>query len=318
MNCGFCDAFTAFNRLFLLQRNPKTTPLKNLDLSDSENSKIFTIRRICDFNEQEIENNLMPHLHDFYSVFWIEEGEAIHATEFVEYSLKPDTILFVPPGLKHRMYLDQSVGGIYILFNEEFIRYNRKNYVPLKEYRLFNNPDFKSLIRVTAGEKAKLNNITALMFNELTAPDDYSQDIVLNLLHLFLLESRRIFDRQYREPGETESGTTPDATIIRFKQLIEENYTALKNVTPYADMLSISASCLNELSKRTTGITAGELIRNRVIDETKRLLFSTNLSGKEIAFQLGFDDPAYFSRFFRKYTGLTLKDFRDHSRKKYH
>lgn len=292
--------------------------MKDNGLKDIKSEKIFTIRPIGDFDEQEIENNLMPHLHDFYSIFWIEEGEAIHATEFVEYSLKPDTILFVPPGLKHRMYLDKSVGGIYILFNEEFVRYNRKNYVPLKEYRLFNNPDFKSLITVTADEKAKLNNITTLIFSELGAPDDYSQDIVLNLLHLFLLESRRIFDRQYDEPRETEPDETPDATIIRFKQLIEENYTELKNVSPYAEMLHISATCLNELSKRTTGITAGELIRDRVIDETKRLLYSTNRSGKEIAFQLGFDDPAYFSRFFRKYTRLTLKEFREHSRKKYH
>lgn len=292
--------------------------MKNPGVPESKNEKIFTIRRICDFDEQEIEKNHLPHLHDFYSIFWIEAGEAVHATEFVEYSLKPDTILFVPPGLKHRMYLDKSVGGIYILFNEEFIRYNRKNYVPLTEYRLFNNPDFKSLITVNAKEKAKLNHITSLIFDELAVPDDYSKDIVLNLLHLFLLESRRIFDRQYAEPKTASPDTTPDATIIRFKQLIEEHYMSLKNVSPYAEMLNINASCLNELAKRTTGITAGELIRNRVIDETKRLLYSTNLSGKEIAFQLGFDDPAYFSRFFRKYTGLTLKEFRDYARKKYH
>lgn len=294
------------------------TGVKNIGLFGNDSEKIFTIRRICEFDQEEVEHNLMLHLHDFYSIFWIEQGEAIHATEFVEYSLKPDTILFVPPGLKHRMYLDNSVGGIYILFNEEFIRYNRNNYIPLRECRLFNNPDFKSLITVTADEKAEFNDITGLIFEELRSPDPYSEDIVLNLLSFFLLKSRRIFERQNREPKDPGPDATPDVTIIRFKQLIEENYTSLKTVSPYAEMLNINPSCLNELSKRTTGITAGELIRNRVIDETKRLLYSTTLSGKEIAFQLGFDDPAYFSRFFRKYTGATLKEFRDHSRKKYH
>ena len=83
-------------------------------------------------------------------------------------------------------------------------------------------------------------------------------------------------------------------------------------------MLNMNPSCLNELSKRVTGITAGELIRNRVIEETKKLLYSSRMSGKEIAYELGFDDPAYFSRFFKKYTGTTLKEFRDNSRKKYH
>ena len=287
--------------------------MKNSRLFDEENEKIFTIRKICDFNDEEIEHNLMPHLHDFYSIFWIESGEAIHATEFVEYSLKADTILFVPPGLKHRMYIDKSVGGTYILFNEDFIQYNRKNHVPLKEYRLFNNSDFKSLITVLPEKREKLNNITGLIFDELQNSDDYSQDIVLNLLHLFLLESRRIFDQQNQAPKEE-----PDTTIIKFKQLIEENFTKEKNVSPYAEMLNMNPSCLNELTKRTTGITAGELIRNRVIDETKKLLYSSKMSGKEIAYELGFDDPAYFSRFFKKYTGITLKEFRDNSRKKYH
>ncbi len=291
--------------------------MKNSRLFDSDNLKIFTLRRICDFDENEIEHNLIPHLHDYYSIFWVEAGEAIHATEFVEYSLKADTILFVPPGLKHRMYIDKSVGGLYILFNEEFIQYNRVNIQPLKNYRLFNNPDFKSLITVGDGNKEKLANITNLIHNELQNRDEYSQEIVLNLLHLFLLESRRIFDQQNQAPRE-QAEDTPDTTIIRFKQLIEENFTREKNVSPYAELLNMNPSCLNELSKRVTGITAGELIRNRVIEETKKLLYSSRMSGKEIAYELGFDDPAYFSRFFKKYTGMTLNEFRDNSRKKYH
>lgn len=291
--------------------------MRNSRLFSDENEKIFTIRKICDFDDDEIEHNLMPHLHDFYSIFWIESGEAIHATEFVEYSLTADTILFVPPGLKHRMYIDKSVGGTYMLFNEEFIQFNRLNIQPLKNYRLFNNPEFKSLITVSSDQKEKLENITRLIFNELKNKDDYSQEIVLNLLHLFLLESRRIFDLQNQAPKEAAE-TTPDNTIIKFKQLIEENFTREKNVSPYAEMLNMNASCLNELSKRVTGITAGELIRNRVIEETKKLLYSSRMSGKEIAYELGFDDPAYFSRFFKKYTGTTLKEFRDNSRKKYH
>lgn len=291
--------------------------MKNSRLFDSDNLKIFTLRRICDFDENEIEHNLIPHLHDYYSIFWVESGEAIHATEFVEYSLKADTILFVPPGLKHRMYIDRSVGGLYILFNEEFIQYNRVNIQPLKNYRLFNNPDFKSLITVGDGNKEKLSNITNLIYNELQNRDEYSQEIVLNLLHLFLLESRRIFDQQNQAPRE-QVEDTPDTTIIRFKQLIEENFVQEKNVSPYAEMLNMNPSCLNELSKRVTGITAGELIRNRVIEETKKLLYSSRMTGKEIAYELGFDDPAYFSRFFKKYTGMTLNEFRDNSRKKYH
>ncbi|HNX54323.1 MAG TPA: helix-turn-helix domain-containing protein [Prolixibacteraceae bacterium] len=291
--------------------------MKNSHQQSEVPQEIFKIRRIGDLDDEEIGHNDMPHLHDYYTIFWVESGEAIHATDFVEYSLLADTILFVPPGLKHRMYIDKSVSGAYILFNDEFIQFNQKNYVSLKEYRIFNNPEFKSLIKLDENNRDKFRNITNLIYNEAHQPDDYSKDIVLNLLHLFLLESRRVFDQQNQVPKESPE-TTPDTTIIRFKQLIEENFVREKNVSPYAEMLNINPSCLNELTKRITGITAGELIRNRVIDETKKLLYSSNFSGKEIAYELGFDDPAYFSRFFKKYTGTTLKEFRDNSRKKYH
>ena len=292
--------------------------MRKFDLFKDENeSRIFTIMKICDFEDSERNENQLPHLHHFYSIFWVLEGQAVHATDFVEYVIEEDTILFVPPGLKHRMVLDQAAGGYSILFNEEFIRYNRKNYTPLKEYELFSNPEFKSMIHVEGGAKNKLNNIVELMFDELDRPDQYSQDVVLNLLHLFLTESLRIFETQYQ--AVKQAGENGDIlSVIRFKELIEENYTREKSVSAYADMLNMNPTCLNEIAKKSTGITAGEMIRNRVIEETKQKLFATDMSGKEIAYTLGFDDPSYFSRFFKKYTGHTLKAFRDISRKKYH
>jgi AraC-like DNA-binding protein len=292
--------------------------MRKFDLfQDIDENRIFTLTKICDFEASERIENQLPHLHHFYSIFWILEGQAVHATDFVEYVIEKDTILFVPPGLKHRLVLDNMAGGYSILFNEEFIRYNRKNYTPLKDYELFNNPEFKSMVRVEGGPKNKLNNIVEFMFDELMQPDNYSQDIVLNLLHLFMTESLRIFDTQYQTVKM--AGENSDiSSVIRFKALIEENFTREKSVSAYAEMLNLNPTCLNEVAKKSTGITAGEMIRNRVIEETKHKLFATDMSGKEIAYELGFDDPSYFSRFFKKYTGHTLKAFRDISRKKYH
>lgn len=282
--------------------------------TDEHEERIFTILPICDLKEEERRQNQLPHLHNFYSIFWIQSGQAVHATDFVEYVIEKDTLLFVPPGLKHRMVLDQIATGYSILFNEEFLRYNRKKYTPIKEYDLFNNPEFKTLIKVEGDTKVQLNLLVKAMIDEVQQPDKHSQDVVLNLLHLFLLHSIRIFETQYQPISEEESDSL---TIIRFKKLIEENYTHEKSVSAYADMLQISPTCLSEVAKKSSGITAGEMIRNRIIDEAKQKLFATDMSGKEIAYTLGFDDPSYFSRFFKKYTGLTIKDFRDRSRKKY-
>ena len=291
--------------------------MKKLNLFREDEETIFTITKICELGDEERIENELPHLHDFYSILWIDSGEAVHATEFVEYVLQEGSILFVPPGLKHRLMLGGMAGGYSILFNEDFIRFNRKTHTPLKEYRLFNNPEFKSLIRVEEQARTKMAGIVEQMHTEVQRPDNYSPGIVSNLLELFLMESLRIFDRQYQAElnGEEEN---PVATVIRFKELIEANYQREKSVSNYADMLGMNPSCLNEISKKATGLTAGEMIRNRIIDEAKQKLFATDLSGKEIAYELGFDDPAYFSRFFKKYTGLTLKAFRNNSRKKYH
>ncbi|WP_430973077.1 helix-turn-helix domain-containing protein [Sunxiuqinia rutila] len=282
--------------------------------TDEHEERIFRILPICDLKEEERRQNQLPHLHNFYSIFWIQSGQAVHATDFVEYVIEKDTLLFVPPGLKHRMVLDQIATGYSILFNEEFLRYNRKEYTPIKEYDLFNNPEFKTLIKVEGDTKVQLNLLVKAMIDEVQQPDKHSQDVVLNLLHLFLLHSIRIFETQYQPISEEESDSL---TIIRFKKLIEENYTREKSVSAYADMLQLSPTCLSEVAKKSSGITAGEMIRNRIIDEAKQKLFATDMSGKEIAYTLGFEDPSYFSRFFKKYTGLTIKDFRDRSRKKY-
>ncbi|KOH43783.1 helix-turn-helix domain-containing protein [Sunxiuqinia dokdonensis] len=291
--------------------------MSQVNLFNDDEERIFTIMKICDLKDEERRENQLPHLHNFYSIFWIQSGQAVHATDFVEYVIEKDTLLFVPPGLKHRMVLDQIAGGFSILFNEEFARYNRKNYTPFKEYDLFNNPEFRSIIKVEGAVKDQLNALISLMTEEVQQPDKYSADAVLNLLHLFLLKSIRVFETQY-QPALADAEQTDSFSIIRFKELIEENYTREKSVSAYADMLSMNPTCLNEVTKKSAGITAGEMIRNRIIEEAKQKLFATNMSGKEIAYLLGFDDPSYFSRFFKKYTGLTIKDFRDNSRKKYH
>ncbi|HKJ42995.1 MAG TPA: helix-turn-helix domain-containing protein [Sunxiuqinia sp.] len=292
--------------------------MKNFDLfKDIKDDRIFTLTKICDLKDEDRKHNELPHLHHFYSIFWILDGQAVHATDFVEYVLEKDTLLFVPPGLKHRLVLDQLAGGYTILFNEEFIRFNRGDHTSLKEYKLFNNPEFKSMIKVEGDEKNKFMNLLNLMDAEIQKQDAYSQEMVLNLLQLFLLESQRVFDSQY-QPIEYKENDTNINSIIRFKELIEKNYVKEKSVSAYAEMLNMNPTCLNEVTKKSAGITAGEMIRNRIIDEAKQKLFSTDLSGKEIAYSLGFEDPSYFSRFFKKYTGQTIKDFRDLSRKKYH
>lgn len=99
--------------------------------------------------------------------------------------------------------------------------------------------------------------------------------------------------------------------VIEFKRLVKHHYKEVKLVKAYAVMLNITPLYLNEIVKEITGFSAGHWIRQEIILEARRLLYYTDLDVKEIAYRLGYNDHAYFSRFFNKTTGHTASDFRN-------
>ncbi|MFA8434892.1 MAG: helix-turn-helix domain-containing protein [Marinifilaceae bacterium] len=258
--------------------------------------------------------NQQDHMHDYYSIFWIRKGEAIHATEYVEYTLRENSILFVPPGLKHRFVMNGHCEGDIIIFNETFFAIKENETGSFSNSTLFSNPDFRSVISLDEGDVDVFDGLTRLLKREFRQNDKFRHDILFHQLKLFMLEARRLYDQQH-DPDTPLDEEHPGSVIIRFKQLIDANYREKKNVSSYADLLNLRATCLNEITKKTTGITAGELIRNRVIKEAKKMLYASDMNTKEIAYDLGFQDPAYFSRFFKKYTNQTLSEFRSLIRK---
>jgi AraC family transcriptional activator of pobA len=105
--------------------------------------------------------------------------------------------------------------------------------------------------------------------------------------------------------------TPTDATVVALRKLIEEHFQAERQLTFYADKLAMTVDRLNDHVKRATGVTAGHLIRQRVLTEAKRQLVFTNQPINEIAYELAFSDPSHFARFFRKQTGTAPHEFRE-------
>ena len=102
-----------------------------------------------------------------------------------------------------------------------------------------------------------------------------------------------------------------DATVDALRRLVEEHFRRERQIAFYAGALAMTPDRLNDHVKRATGVTAGHLIRQRVLTEAKRQLVFTNQAIQEIAYDLAFSDPSHFTRFFRKQTGLTPQAFRD-------
>jgi len=102
-----------------------------------------------------------------------------------------------------------------------------------------------------------------------------------------------------------------DPTVEALRSLLEEHFRKERMLGFYAEKLAMTPDRLNDIVKRATGVTAGHLIRQRVLTEAKRQLVFTNQPIHEVSYDLGFADPSHFARFFRKQTAMTPQEFRE-------
>jgi AraC family transcriptional activator of pobA len=101
-----------------------------------------------------------------------------------------------------------------------------------------------------------------------------------------------------------------DGTVEALRRLVDEHFREQRLLGFYADRLNMTVDRLNDHVKRATGVTAGHLIRQRVLTEAKRRLVFSPEPIHEIAYDLAFSDPSHFTRFFRRETGTTPQAFR--------
>jgi AraC family transcriptional activator of pobA len=102
-----------------------------------------------------------------------------------------------------------------------------------------------------------------------------------------------------------------DATVAQLRALVDEFFRKERQLGFYAERLGMTIDRLNDHVKRATGVTAGHLVRQRVLSEAKRQLVFTMQPIQDIAEELAFSDPSHFARFFRKHTGTTPHEFRE-------
>ncbi len=128
------------------------------------------------------------------------------------------------------------------------------------------------------------------------------------LLALIAIEAARLAASRARSGSVTLAPADP--MLLQLRRLVDENFRTERQVAFYAGMLAMTADRLNAIVKRTAGVTAGHLIRQRLLTEAKRELVFTGRPIHDIAYDLGFFDPSHFARFFRKQTGKTPQDYR--------
>ena len=275
-------------------------------ISKIENDDII-ISRFAPYADNH-KNLHTAHKHTFYHLVLFTEGSGTHAIDFETFEVKPNQIYFMIPGQVHSWNFTSKADGYIINFSPSFFQsfLLRSDY--LENFSFFSDDVKEAVIDIPD----KLMQKIISLFEEILKEGQHMNSFNLGfdaikvlLLQLFINIARISESKPYL------SGISYNHILIKnFKQLIEKNYKTLKLPKEYAGLLYITSNHLNAVCKDILGIPSGEIIRNRVALEAKRLLINFDLSISEIAYQLNFKDNSYFTKFFKKQTGLTPEEFR--------
>ena len=160
-----------------------------------------------------------------------------------------------------------------------------------------------------ASETRRLSSFCAELREEAALAREGHRLAMRSLLTLIAVEVVRLAASRDRSGAVTLARA--DAQVEQLRALLDAHFLKERQIGFYAAQLSMTPDRLNDHVKRATGVTAGHMIRQRVLTEAKRQLVFTNRAINEVAYALAFSDPSHFARFFRKATGMTPQTFRE-------
>ena len=246
-----------------------------------------------------------PHRHRFYEMIWVKEGSGTHTIDFVEHPLTAGRIYLIMPGQIHQ-WNDNRLKGYVIQFTDSLLDKPYRSAI-LQDARLFRTHASEPFVTPTDTATKTLNQLADLMLCEYeqAAPD---WNMVRPLLSAFLYELCRVGRNE-----EEHLGHPNYERLEVLGSLIEANYMREMSSAFYADAMNLTTKGLNRITRDLIGKTVLQMVHDRIILEAKRDLSLSQDSVKTISYRLGFDDPSYFARFFRREVGETPNEFRRNS-----
>jgi AraC-like DNA-binding protein len=248
---------------------------------------------------------LQPHKKAQYFFLFVKNGASLHKLDMQEISISNDQLLFVLPYQIHIPPLHQHEWEYYKLaFDEQCL-----SLLP-KSFPFLINPLQNQLISIREDAVQRISWTFESLYQLLKVKDSPTALILTYLDSLLTEINHAYFHDQQKQPGSNEKLTK----YIAFKLLIEEELTQHLSVEAICRRLAVNATYLYNIVKEFSGLSTKEYLNQRLVLEAQRKLFYGETSVKEVAFELGFNDPDYFSRLFRKVTGHTVSQFMSESR----
>ncbi len=248
----------------------------------------------------------VPHRNNAYKVALLLEGKISGYVDFKKYDITAPAVLFSSPDQVDQVTSFENHKMIHIAFSSDYLLHDVKNTLGCWEC-MFS----QVVIPVpTKNDFNELKTYASLMQHEFVKLRHQKDLVIRNLLNAFLITAARLGTCETRL---TTMNSSQNKILQQFRNFIEDNFLSKTQVAEYADMIYITPGHLNDTIKTVTGKTAKQVIDEKRITEAKRLLFWGELSVKQIASHMNFEDDAYFNRFFKKHTGQTPMLFQRNS-----
>lgn len=247
-----------------------------------------------------------PHRHSFYHLVLFTRGQGTHTIDFKKFKVKPGQLYFMVPGQVHTWDFEGPMAGYILNFSENYFRSFLLDPHYLDRFSFFSGDSDEGVLQLPASRLQQAGDCLEDLVLAFQKATGQSGDLikVLLLRFLFLIEDASCPPVKARVPHQK------NLMLKTFRNLIEKNYRQLRLPNEYAALMYITPHHLNALCQELSGRSAGEVIRDRILLEAKRLLVNDEMTAVQIALELNFKDASYFNRFFKKATGLTPFEFR--------
>ncbi len=277
------------------------------DITDETDIPFATSHLGCDCMNQA------AHRHSFYEIFYIASASGYHIVDSEPLKVDPPLFYFISPGQIHSWELARAFEGFFLAFSEEFLVFPASGFSTIEEVTFFHTVSQSPELHIDEEQAGETFELLRDINSEYEGRESNRASVLRAYLHILIARLQRLTHSNQKKTKPFHRSSL----VRRFKHLVTKNLLNRLSVREYAETMGISASHLNNVMKSMTGYTPAQLIHNEIMLEAKRLLIHSDLTVSEVGYCLNFEDPSYFSRFFKRETGLNPKQFRTGIREKY-
>lgn len=272
------------------------------DISTYTYKDIFSLS-VVEFEKACVVNK--PEQIDAYSIYWIKDGKGVYNIDFQSYEFNGNVLFFLSPGQVFSVDSEKIKTAYKITFKRDFYCIQAHDKEVSCNGVLFNNIYESPFVSPNEKDVKKLEFILESLIGEFKNDETAQYDMLQVYLKQFIIQSVRVKKEDFAVKEDVETKLFKD-----FSLLVDQNFTKMHSVTEYANRLGVSPKSLTKNFQKNGMSTPSDFIKNRIILEAKRQLIYSSNSVKIIAYNLGFNDAAYFTRFFSKATSKSPLQFK--------